>query len=40
MEGLLRALAGTTDRDVDAGHWTKRARTYDGERTVRLAKRF
>jgi len=31
LEGLLRALAGTTEDEMDRGRWTKRVSTLDGE---------
>lgn len=31
LEGLLRALAQTTEAEIDAGRWTKRVATADGE---------
>jgi hypothetical protein len=31
MEGLLRALAGTSEDDMDRGRWTVRVRTLDGD---------
>jgi tetratricopeptide (TPR) repeat protein len=36
-EGLLRALAATTEEELDAGRWTKRVMTADGEREYTLA---
>jgi tetratricopeptide (TPR) repeat protein len=30
MEGLMRALAATTEDEMDAGRWTKRVATFDG----------
>ena len=36
IEGLLRALAGTTEDELDAGRWQKSVRTCDGERTYIL----
>ncbi len=36
-EGLLRALAATTEDELDAGRWTKRVRTSAGEREYVLA---
>ncbi len=36
-EGLLLALAATTEDELDAGRWTKRVRTFDGEREFTLA---
>ncbi len=36
-EGLLRALAETTEDDLDGGRWSKTVPTHDGERTMELA---
>lgn len=36
LEALLRALATTTEDEMDSGRWEKRVRTFDGERTVLL----
>jgi tetratricopeptide (TPR) repeat protein len=30
MEGLMRALAATTEEEMDSGRWTKRVETFDG----------
>ncbi|HOI56413.1 MAG TPA: hypothetical protein PLP01_14290, partial [Phycisphaerae bacterium] len=30
VEGLMRALAATTEEELDAGRWTKRVETFDG----------
>jgi len=37
MEGLLRALAGTTEEEMDSGRWTREAATADGPVTYRLS---
>jgi tetratricopeptide (TPR) repeat protein len=37
IEGLLRALAETTEDDLDGGRWTKKVRTFDGMTDVTLA---
>jgi len=31
VEGLLRAIAATTEEEMDSRRWTKRVRTFDGE---------
>jgi len=36
-EGLLRALAATTEDELDGGRWTKNAETFDGGNEVTLA---
>jgi tetratricopeptide (TPR) repeat protein len=36
-EGLLRALAETTDDELDAGAWQKRVETFDGPLDLRLS---
>jgi tetratricopeptide (TPR) repeat protein len=36
-EGLLRALAATTEDELDSGRWSKTVATCDGERTVELS---
>lgn len=36
MEGLLRALAQTTEEEMDQGRWTHRVQTHDGSVTYRL----
>ena len=36
VEGLLRALAETTENEMDQGRWTRRLDTYDGPATYRL----
>ena len=35
IEALLRALAVTTDEDLDSGRWTRRVETHDGPVDVR-----
>ncbi len=37
FEGFLRAIAETTEADVDAGRWTRRVETADGEQTYTLS---
>ena len=37
IEGLLRALAETTEDDLDGGRWTKSVRTFDGRTDITLA---
>lgn len=37
MEGLLRALAQTSEQDLDRGRWTASVATADGARTFELA---
>jgi tetratricopeptide (TPR) repeat protein len=37
VEGILRAMAASSEDDVDRGRWTQRVRTFDGEQTVALA---
>jgi tetratricopeptide (TPR) repeat protein len=37
LEGLLRALAETTEDELDSGRWTKSAPTANGARTYALA---
>jgi len=37
FEGLLRALAATTEDELDSGRWTKRVDTFDGPADVTLA---
>jgi tetratricopeptide (TPR) repeat protein len=39
-EGLLRALAETTDEELDAGAWQKRVETFDGPLDLRLSLPF
>ncbi len=36
LEGLLRALAETTENEMDQGRWTRHLETYDGQATYRL----
>jgi len=36
MEGVLRALAATSEDEIDQGRWSKDVRTADGQRTVTL----
>src|SRR5579864_1257957 len=36
LEGLLRALAETTETEIDRGRWTRRLETYEGPATYRL----
>jgi tetratricopeptide (TPR) repeat protein len=36
IEGLLLALAGTTEDEIDRGRWTRQVETCDGPATVRL----
>lgn len=36
MEGVLRALAATSEDEIDQGRWSKDVRTADGPRTVTL----
>jgi len=40
MEGLLRALAETTEEEMDAGRWTRQVETPDGRVTCRLSLPF
>jgi tetratricopeptide (TPR) repeat protein len=37
LEGLLRALADTTEDELDSGRWTKTVSTIDGPQTYTLA---
>jgi tetratricopeptide (TPR) repeat protein len=37
LEGLLRAMAETTEADVDSGRWTRTVETADGALTYRLS---
>lgn len=37
LEGLLLALAGTTEDEIDQGRWTRPVETYDGPVTFRLS---
>jgi tetratricopeptide (TPR) repeat protein len=37
LEGLLRALAGTTEEEIDRGRWAREVRTYDGPATFGLS---
>jgi len=37
VEGLLRALAATTEDELDGGRWSKTVATFDGERVVELS---
>jgi tetratricopeptide (TPR) repeat protein len=37
LEGLLRALAATTDEEIDRGRWTRDVHTADGPATYQLA---
>ena len=39
-EGLLRALAETTEDELDAGAWQKRVETFDGPLDLRLSLPF
>lgn len=34
VEGLLRALAATTEDELDSGRWSRTVPTFDGERTL------
>ncbi len=36
LEGLLRALAGTTEGEMDQGRWTRQVETCEGPATYRL----
>ncbi|HKQ56390.1 MAG TPA: hypothetical protein VJY35_00865 [Candidatus Eisenbacteria bacterium] len=36
-EGLLRALAATTEDELDQGRWSRTVATHDGERTIDLS---
>ena len=36
LEGLLRAIAETTENEMDEGRWTRQLETYDGSMTYRL----
>ena len=36
LEGLLRALADTTENEMDQGRWTRQLETYEGPATYRL----
>lgn len=36
LEGLLRALAETTEHEMDQGRWTRQLETYEGPATYRL----
>jgi hypothetical protein len=40
LEGLLRALAQTSEEEMDAGRWCKKAKTFDGEVEYVLALPF
>ncbi len=37
LEGLLRALAETTEDEIDQGRWTRRIETHDGPATFQLS---
>ncbi len=37
LEGLFRALAGTTEEEIDSGRWRRAVQTADGEVTYQLA---
>lgn len=37
VEGLCRALAATTEAEIDAGRWEKSVETFDGPATYRFA---
>jgi tetratricopeptide (TPR) repeat protein len=37
LEGLLRAIAASTEEELDSGRWTKRVATFDGETEYRLS---
>jgi len=37
LEGVLAALAATTEEEIDAGRWTREVETYDGPALYRLA---
>ncbi len=37
LEGLLRALAATSEEEMDAGRWARQVSTFDGPRTIGLA---
>jgi tetratricopeptide (TPR) repeat protein len=37
LEGLLRALAETTENEIDQGRWTRRIETHDGPATFQLS---
>jgi tetratricopeptide (TPR) repeat protein len=37
LEGLLLALADTSEEELDRGRWSREVRTFAGERTVTLA---
>ena len=37
VEGLCRALAATTESEIDSGRWEKTVRRFDGEVTYRLS---
>ncbi len=37
LEGLLRALAGTTEEEIDRERWAREVRTYDGPATFGLS---
>ena len=37
VEGLLRALATTTEDELDSGRWSKSVRTIEGRRTIELS---
>lgn len=37
LEGLLAALAATTEDEIDAGRWTREVQTFDGTVLYRLA---
>ena len=37
LEGLLTALAGTTEDEIDSGRWTRECTTYEGTVRYRLA---
>lgn len=36
LEGLLLALAGTSEEEIDRGRWTHEVQTHDGQKTVTL----
>jgi tetratricopeptide (TPR) repeat protein len=36
LEGLLLALATTSEEEIDRGRWTHEVQTYDGQKTVTL----
>jgi tetratricopeptide (TPR) repeat protein len=37
VEGLLRALTGVTEAEIDSGRWSRTVSTFDGERTLTLS---